>query len=622
MSQSYHLFVKRLKELKDRANIDQTAIVKKIKETEPQFTQGYLSLILGHKRRPSAVTIERLAEAILQGEPETSITEEKKRLLILAGYVPNDHSHPVPFRVEKVIVAPDDGKKRKTLEDPEQEQEVPFPDFIVLGRSKTHALLAKGKGWKSEAKHWGIEDGAVLIVREMDSDGDIDDTGLIILGKEVDSQIQVEVLRCKRKKKECEFFEADGSRTNIEPEEFSLIGQIIHVIPPVLKKLPLFSKRRPRMRADLTVGIGPFQDALLPVVGDALGWYQEENLRVAFRNTDWHDWHSFFEHADTDRYIIFTNTFSYVANHTKNSNRVFWYGVNLFDRGFSLLAKDPSLQNMNEIARESTPSLNQKDNVKKVLEQLEDEPIITILKSDWAAQIYSLAKAYNVALIAKPPVGKELTILEGETDVPKIYIQDVGIRIGLMLNEADIDKSGNFFIGSLPQRIALLEGKRIKKKWKELLSPKDLPGPYPVNGFVVDRRFADTSEGQDILLTFLKVWFRITNMVTAVKGREEAATILERAFAQFDRVTSLNAIKILEAWKCEQFPRNPLEIEKIIPRSVWEADWNRSCEYLSKLWPEPRDFQPPLSKEWCWNESTHDKYIQRYGYGRLRGDWW
>jgi hypothetical protein len=430
---------------------------------------------------------------------------------------------------------------------------------------------------------------------------------------------------------------AKGSKTVGRVEDIDLRARVVlRLNEPVGPVQPPNTKQRRgaiNKLDKLRVGYSPFQDALLVFVGTELGFFEEEGLLVEPEAVDWYEWQTFFE-QDGSPSLAFGNIFSFVREFGEAPDLRFLYGVNLFDDGFALL-------NRGDV---NTANIFAGPNI---------IPVRTVAESDWAAQLYSYCKdnEYNFSIRYGP---HEIPVLSVEPDParptkPTIVVIDSSRREGVLTDPAQINKSQQFYFGSIPQRMRLTED----YNWKVLV--RTMRSPYPINGFVGSKEIY--TDHKDLLLRFLKVWFRIVNYLQPEIGPDgnpapaahAASRIVERAFEKglFDAKVPKLEIKatrrgdpneIVKAWQLEKFPTTPLGIEKVILRedgaeAPWKSDAKRAIAYLQDTsaktdvaknarWTALQSEldatdRPQLDKRVFLLDAVHEDYVALYGRGRL-----
>lgn len=396
----------------------------------------------------------------------------------------------------------------------------------------------------------------------------------------------------------------------------------------------------------MRIGVSPFQDALLVSIGAELGFYEEEGLLVQLEPVDWYEWPRFFQYK-SDIGIVFSNIFSFVREYKELPSLRYLYGTNLFNQGFALLSKslpghgpgrNPSLEDI-LLVRESAG------------EDSSRIPIGTIAESDWAAQLFTLCEErhYNLA-VSYGPFEEHIYPEKGRIpNKPTIVIIDSNRQTGVVNDPVVIDRTQEFYFGSMPQRF------RLTRDFGWTTVNAEITPPFPVNGFVGG---ADLfAKNKDVLLRFLRVWFRIVNYIRqeldsknsdAVVGAQAGSRLVQRVFdnglfapntAKLKITTASsgqNVNEVVDAWRKECFPETPLEIERTIlgvgQVSPWREDARRAIKYLGALFKKK---ERTLNQRWqnlqqqlethgdvsgdCpfLLDRVHKEYIRQYGRGTI-----
>lgn len=557
-------------------------------------------------RIPSPDTILALLTLKPRGQENESqgqdFAGELDQLLIYGGYSPLFYKHIVPTDQRLLVLAKGERGYALCLSDE------PQPDLANL----RFACLQSG------ACLVRIDDAQAsdlprqyLLVEPISAETELSDGDIVIYGV---GDGEVFFRRFERDRESASLPPVDlatlrdevQSQTVPEPlQPLNLRGRILLKFTPPELPSTAQSTRRPRRgvsRLDrLQVGVSPFQDALLLTIGAELGFYEQEGLLVDCVPVDWYQWQSFFGDS-SDRRIVFTNIFSFVREYAEHQDLAFLYAVNVFNQGFALLAKDNSLRSAQELALE----LQDRNEIcRKVLEQLDDAPIGTISESDWAAQIFTLCQTLGINMkVQVGPFQHQLLPQPPEKGHGRttLSIVDPGSRLlGVVNSPAAIHETQKFYFGSLPQRTRL----KYDYHWKEILTPEYIPKPFPINGFVGRQ---DIYEQQDILLRFLRVWFRIISYIrpevestdpNVVPAAHSGSRIVQRSFDEYlfpKDVAKLNIFltgnerrnEVVETWRLEQFPPTPFEVKRTILRGdseapPWKLDAVRAINYLQAL---------------------------------------
>jgi len=439
--------------------------------------------------------------------------------------------------------------------------------------------------------------------------------------------------------------DSNTHRPKLMEGEVAVLARVMVQFFPLCLPTATHSRREPvgsiRSLDKLRVGVAPFQDSLLTMVGVELGFFEEEGLLVRPERAPWYEWPDFL-HKGQDEIpcIVFSNIFTFVEKFTYTHDVRFLFGLNLFRNGFKLIEK---------------PEKPGEPRVSAELRIFGDEEatieVATIGNSDWAAQLFSLCRARKINLAYESargitPIFPEKKPFSGR---PTIVILDTTRQAGVENNPASIDHNYSLYLGSIPQRMSLVN----QYGWR-VLDKFDLGGPFPVNGFVGSSKML--TDHLDIFLRFLRAWFRIVNYirpelelqeVMANQLRADAQTgsrIVERAFEDDlfpDQIAKLKIFpnarpprnEIVDAWSEELFPRNPYEIEREIlgtrENSPWRQDAVRAMDYIkafslldqkrtAKWFPLIQQLDStaaPSEDDPFALEFVHREYVARYGTG-------
>jgi len=226
------------------------------------------------------------------------------------------------------------------------------------------------------------------------------------------------------------------------------------------------------------LGISPFQDCLLPMIGIEKGWYAEEGLDVQPVILGWTEVQEALAADEVD--IAWNNISSVVATHEKWPQFVYVYGVNIFDGGAALMGR-PTFKTADEFEKEG---MTRADAVHAAILQLKGKTVVTTGNTDMGQAV--LGAAYRNGL-----------------DLTKDFeVVDLNPDEGLA---AFLSGTGDFYLGGIPQRTrAVKEGMKVIAQGAELAPP-------PLNGLVTSKDYA--AANQDVILKMIHVWFRIINYV-------------------------------------------------------------------------------------------------------------
>ncbi|MBX9717998.1 MAG: ABC transporter substrate-binding protein [Microbacteriaceae bacterium] len=299
----------------------------------------------------------------------------------------------------------------------------------------------------------------------------------------------------------------------------------------------------------LTIGISPFQDTYLPIIGQEKGWFAEAGLDVEMRTLAWNAAMPALISGDVD--IAVNNTTSVVSVANADPDVVYAYGWNPFTEGSALLVRpDGGLTPIDALEDE----LGDREMARiAMVESLRDKTIVTTLSTDMGKQIIDALTSVGMS----------------EDDVNFVDMDpDTGLA-------AFLTGTGDAYLGGIPQRVkALEEGMVIG------LSGPDLAAP-PINGAVTTRQFVE--ENQDELLAFIDVMHRIIRYCDA----ETAAcgeTIVDRL--NQETAAGLTVEGFVDFWQnIELYAPNAASAKEMILDesgvSYWKSTWDSDNAYLA-----------------------------------------
>ena len=324
-------------------------------------------------------------------------------------------------------------------------------------------------------------------------------------------------------------------------------------------------------------GVSPFQDTLLPILGQEFGWYAEEGLDVEFVILGWTEVQEALAAGEVD--VAINNISSVIATFDA-FQFVYAYGFNIFDAGAALMAR-PEFKSVEEFEEEG---LEREDAVVAALQQMQGHTVVTTGNTDMGQAVVGSAARVG---------------LDPDMD---ITIVDLNPDEGLA---AFLSGTGDFYLGGIPQRTrATAEG------FKPVVVGADL-APPPLNGIITTPDYA--AENQETILKLLNVWFRIVNFVEE-NTDEGAAIILDVLNAQTGANMSVEGFK--EFWQgYEHYPLNPGEIERDILSedgySYWRARWDDTNDYFVNV---SGVIMEPVPTEGVFlMEEIHAAYVEMYG---------
>ena len=224
--------------------------------------------------------------------------------------------------------------------------------------------------------------------------------------------------------------------------------------------------------------VAPFQDTLIPIIGEKKGWYKEAGLDVEIKLLPWYNTQEALAAGTID--VGMGNISSVIGAHHNSPNNVYAYGFDIFDNGFAIMVRPNSgMKTFNELKKQHrTPELA----AQAAIRQLRGKFVITTSRTDME-QVVSYAVRHSGM-----EMYKDVKIIDLEPDE------------GLA---AFLSGKGDAYLGGIPQRTRALKEGNV-----ELVSGPSL-GPSEINGLVTTKAFAENHP--DELLKLLNVMFRIIN---------------------------------------------------------------------------------------------------------------
>ncbi|WP_183091682.1 ABC transporter substrate-binding protein [Streptomyces radicis] len=298
----------------------------------------------------------------------------------------------------------------------------------------------------------------------------------------------------------------------------------------------------------IDVGISPFQDTYLPIIGQEKGWFEEAGLNVNLRSLAWNAAMPALISGDVD--IAVNNTTGVVSVANADPEVVYAYGWNPFTEGSALMIRpDGGLETIDTVE----DRVGDHDEARtEVIESLAGKTIVTTLSTDMGKQI-------NDALASVGMDEGDVTFLDMDPDA------------GLA---AFLSGSGDAYLGGVPQR-----GRALEEGMEIGLSGPDLAAP-PINGAVTTRSFATDEE--DALLAFIDVMHRIIRYCDA-ETEACATTITDRL--NEETAAGLTVEGFAEYWQnIELYAPNAAAAEEMILDeqgvSYWKTTWDSDNAYL------------------------------------------
>jgi NitT/TauT family transport system substrate-binding protein len=346
----------------------------------------------------------------------------------------------------------------------------------------------------------------------------------------------------------------------------------------VVACFPLVASSAEKNLARITIGISPFQDTLLPMIGKEKGWFEDEGLDVAFKMLAWNAMMPAVASNAVDLAVY--NTTGVVAVYNKQPDITFWYPWNIFTQGAALMGRpNIGLKTVKDFEKEG---MAHREAVKATVQQLRAKTVVTTMGSD---------------------MGKAVVIVTDDNGLNRsdYKIIDMDPDQGLA---AFISGTGDAYLGGIPQRTRL-----TKEGYLTLLSGPDI-APVPLNGWVTTKEFAE--KNQESLLKVQHVMFKIIRYTNA--NQDEVAKLIT------DRLNQETGAKMTTAdfkrfWnEIENYPSNAADVQKEILDSDGFAYWKRTWDNDNKYFVEVDKLIPAkVPYDAFWGDKVQKQYIEKYG---------
>lgn len=328
----------------------------------------------------------------------------------------------------------------------------------------------------------------------------------------------------------------------------------------------------------VTVGISPFQDTYLPIIGQEEGWFEEAGIEVELRTLAWNAAMPALISGDVD--IAVNNTTGVVSVANADPSIVYAYGWNPFTEGSALMIRpDGDLKSIDELEEMSG---DREEARTEFVESLAGKTIVTTLSTDMGKQI-------NDALASV-----------GMTDDDVKFV-DMDPDSGLA---AFLTGTGDAYLGGVPQRGTALDAGMLIG-----LAGPDLAAP-PINGAVTTKGFVD--EREDDLLAFIDVMHRIIRYCDT-ETDACATTITQRL--NDETAAGLTAEGFKDYWQnIELYAPNAQAAHDMILAedgvSFWKSTWDSDNAYLVESGGIPAAVD---SNVHFLMPSVWEAYVDKYG---------
>lgn len=332
--------------------------------------------------------------------------------------------------------------------------------------------------------------------------------------------------------------------------------------------------------AKIRFSVAPFQDTLIPIIGDRKGWYKAAGLDVEIKLLPWYSGQEALAAGTVD--VGIGNIASVIGAHHNFPQNVYAYGFDIFDNGFAIMIRPSSgMKTAVELQSEAgSPDAA----ARAAVRQLRGKSVITTGHTDMEQVVSYAVKAAGMEMY------KDVKVIDMEPDE------------GLA---AFLHGTGDAYLGGIPQR-----NRALKEGDIELVAGP-LLGPAEINGLVTTRRFA--TEHPEELLKLLHVLFRIIDYTN--QDIDDSAQII---VAELNKNTAakFTVDDFKRYWNnYEHYTANPEQAQQQILDSTsptyWKRRWDDTNYYflnVAKSIPGPVDPTDAFLME-----SLQQEYVKRYG---------
>ncbi len=329
---------------------------------------------------------------------------------------------------------------------------------------------------------------------------------------------------------------------------------------------------------NIRIGISPFQDTLLPIIGEEKGWFKQAGLNVSFQTLAWNAVMPALASNSVD--VAVYNTTGIISVYSKMPNAVFLYPWNIFSEGQALMGRPGlGLKTVKDFEKEGK---SHADAVKATIQQIKGKTVITTMGSDMGKSVMDVTANNGIA--------------KSDFDIVDMD-PDQGMA-------AFLSGSGDMYVGGIPQRSRLEH-----EGYTTMLVGPDL-APVPINGWVTTQEFA--AKNEDALLRLQHVMFRIIRYTDAhtqdagkiITDKLNSETGSNMSVAEFEKYFR----------QIEEFTGNAAVVQKDLLNengfAWWKKTWDNDNKYffkVDKLIPEAVPYDAFAG------DKFQQKYIAKFG---------
>jgi NitT/TauT family transport system substrate-binding protein len=331
--------------------------------------------------------------------------------------------------------------------------------------------------------------------------------------------------------------------------------------------------------AKVRLSVAPFQDTLLPIIGEKKGWYKEAGLDVEIKLLPWYSGQEALAAGSVD--IGMGNISSVIGAHHNSPQNVYAYGFDIFDNGFAIMIRKNS--GMKPASAFQTATMSAEQAARAAILQLRGKSVITTAHTDMEQVVSYAVHAAGMEMY------KDVKIIDIEPDE------------GLA---AFLRGTGDAYLGGIPQR-----ARALKEGHLELVSGP-LLGPAEINGLVTTKTYL--TEHREEVVKLLNVIFRIIDYTN--HNLDDSAQIIA---AELNKNTAakFTVEDFKKYWNnYEHYMASPEDSQQQVLNSAspvyWKRRWDDTNSYflnVAKSIPAPVD-----PADAFYMESVQQSYIQKF----------
>lgn len=337
---------------------------------------------------------------------------------------------------------------------------------------------------------------------------------------------------------------------------------------------------QPKPLSKVRFSVAPFQDTLIPIIGEKKGWYKDAGLDVEIKLLPWYNGQEALAAGSVD--VGMGNISSVIGSHHNSPQNVYAYGFDIFDNGFAIMVRPTS--GMKTAAQFQNGSVSADQAARAAILQLKGKSVITTARTDMEQVV-----AYAVRSVGMD-MYKDVKIIDMEPDE------------GLA---AFLRGAGDAYIGGIPQR-----ARALKEGDLELVSGP-LLGPSEINGLVTTKKYA--AEHEDELLRLLSVIFKIIDYTN--HNLDDSAQIIVSELNK-NTAAKFTVDDFKKYWNnYEHYTASAQEAQQRILNpadpAYWKRRWDDTNFYfvsIAKSMPEPVNPTDAFLMT-----RLQEKYVRKFG---------